>query len=439
MNKPGLDLAGPLCGDPADKHQEAWTMSTYRRNITLGGLAVMALLLGVWLRPAWVQETQSPPASTVRSAVSSPVIPPTAPSPLYVDYAVPDTMTLCGESFPLHIQDVYERLDYELTMAVHGPIQVFLWMKRAGRYFPYIQKRLAAEGLPDDLKYLAVAESDLRPLVSSPARATGTWQFMSFTGTRYGLKKDNDFDERLHFERSTEAAIRYLKMLKGMFGKWTLAMAAYNCGEGCVGKEIQEQGVNDYFRLDLPNETERYVYRIAAIKIILQNPEKYGFYMPPVRVYQPLKVDTVQVNLTREVHFTAAAKAIGTDYKVLKELNPEILGRHLPRGSYGIIVPAGLGAKMSAFLNSAAPASGPASETPSPAAPPAAPVSPETPSVKPPPAAATPAAARYYTVRPGDTIFKVSQQTGVPVETIRRLNNIQGNILLVGQKLKLTP
>ena len=225
--------------------------------------------------------------------------------------------------------------------------------ERAGRYFPHIERRLAEEGLPNDLKYLAVAESDLRSHVSSPARACGTWQFMPSTGTIYGLRRDKEFDDRYNFFWSTEAAIKYLKRLKRMFGKWTLAMASYNCGEGRVAGAIKEQGVRDYFQLNLPYETERYIFRIAAIKIIMENPERYGFRMPTDRAYKPIPAEIIAVNLDREVHITDAAKSAGLTYKAIKEMNPEIKGDYLPKGTYTIRVPLGAAKKMSAFLGSA--------------------------------------------------------------------------------------
>ncbi|MFH1091635.1 MAG: transglycosylase SLT domain-containing protein, partial [Pseudomonadota bacterium] len=335
--------------------------------------------------------------------------------PVIVDFPLPSKVVLCGEAFPLQVRDVYERLDMEFTIAVHSRSQVFLWMRRAGRYFPHIEKRLKAAGLPDDLKYLAVAESDLRSHVTSPAQARGTWQFIASTGQRHGLVKNKNFDERLNFELSTEAAISYLVQLKAMFGTWTLAMAAYNCGEGCVAQAIKEQEINDYFRLDLPYETERYVYRIAAIKMILENPQRYGYTFPPERTYKPMPQEMVSVNLSGEVHLTRVAKAIGTDYKVLKELNPQILGTHLPEGTYSLAVPAGLGAKTTAFLNELKkPAAGVAGGPPAPKT-----------------------EAKYYVVKPGDTLTQISMRTGVPVEALCRLNNIQGSNIWSGQRLKL--
>ncbi|MEW5724519.1 MAG: transglycosylase SLT domain-containing protein, partial [Thermodesulfobacteriota bacterium] len=336
-------------------------------------------------------------------------------TPAYIpDYQLPEQITICGETIPLENRDVYERMDYEFLLAAHSRLQVFLWLRRAARYFPYIEKKLAEEGLPQDLKYLAVAESDLRPTVRSPANAVGVWQFMQFTAKKYGLRKDEDFDERQHFERSTDAALKYLRRLHDMFGTWTLAMAAYNCGEGCVGKAVKEQEVRDYFRLYLPAETMRYVFRIAAVKILVENPDKYGYRMDPGLVYPPLTVDEVTVDLAQEVHLTRAAKAIGTDFKVLKELNPWILGSHLPQGRYNLWTPVGLGDQLVAFLKSTAPAA--TDKTGS---------------------GGGSSVVASYTVHRGDTLFKISRQTGVPVETLRELNNIHGDELLVGQQIRL--
>jgi len=148
----------------------------------------------------------------------------------YNDVALPPAVVLCGEPLPLNDRQVWESLDREFTIAVWNRAQVFLWLKRAGRYFPFIEAKLAAAGMPDDLKYLAVAESDLQSHVRSPAGAMGTWQFMDRTAQGHGLEKNQQLDERRNFERSTAAALSYLQALRRQFGSWTLAMAAYNCG-----------------------------------------------------------------------------------------------------------------------------------------------------------------------------------------------------------------
>lgn len=374
---------------------------------------IIAVLVALALISAGVARAQ-----TAAAPAPAPAAPAGPSLPYFIDYPVPDQVTLCGEKFPLKNRDVYERLDMELTIAAHAHAQVFLWIKRAGRYFPHIERRLAEEGLPDDLKYLAVAESDLRSHVSSPARACGTWQFMPSTGTIYGLRRDKEFDDRYNFFWSTEGAIKYLKRLKGMFGKWTLAMASYNCGEGRVMGAIKDQGIRDYFQLNLPYETERYIFRIAAIKIIMENPEKYGFQIPSDRAYKPIPAEIIAVNLNREVHITDAAKSAGLTYKAVKEMNPEIIGDFLPKGNYTIRVPLGTAKKMSAFLGSAKPV--PALSSPPKSAP------------------ETQASGRnVYTVRKGDTLAGIARSTGVPVNRLKQLNNISGSQIHPGQKLRL--
>ncbi|MBT8406955.1 MAG: lytic transglycosylase domain-containing protein, partial [Deltaproteobacteria bacterium] len=152
---------------------------------------------------------------------------PTAPE-LLPDFPLPGSINVCGESIPLENRRVLEMLDREFTIAVWDRAQVFLWLKRTGRYFPYIEEKLAEAGMPDELKYMAVAESALITDIKSRKRAVGLWQFMSRTGRRYGLRKNRSLDERLDFEQSTEAAIKYLQRLHDKFDNWTLALAAYN-------------------------------------------------------------------------------------------------------------------------------------------------------------------------------------------------------------------
>ena len=324
---------------------------------------------------------------------------------------------------PLENPDVVEMLDREFTITVWDHGRVFMLLKRAARYFPFIEKALRDAGMPDDLKYLAVAESSLLPYARSTSGALGHWQFISETGQKKGLRKDQSVDERMAPERSTEAAILYLTQLKEMFGSWTLAMAAYNCGENRVQKEIAEQKVSDYYRLNLPMETERYIFRIAAIKIILENPRRYGYLLPDDQLYRPLKFDTVTVSISSSVHITDLAQAIGADFKVIKELNPEWLGYYLPTGQYSLKVPAGSGRNALAaiaLLNNGAPAT----ERPNPNSRPAPVIN---------------SSQSVYVVQQGDTLSRISNLTGVPVERIKALNGIPDSHIEVGQKLKLVP
>ena len=346
------------------------------------------------------------------------IIPPSThaqekPPVLFHDFALPKSLILCGERVPLENPYVLEMLDRELTIAAWDRAQVFMWLKRAGRYFPYIERRLREEGMPDDLKYLAVAESALIAHIRSRKGALGTWQFMPHTARRNGLRKDRAMDERRSFERSTDAALKYLKAMKEMFGSWALAMAAYNCGEDRMKKEIKIQRVQDYYRLNLPLETERYVFRIAAAKLIMEDPEAYGYALPKERVYKPLSVDIIEVHIRAPVHIADVAQKMGTDYKVLKELNPQIQGYDFPAGRYSLRAPSGMGPKMAAVLKQSG--SNTSHRT-----------------------AREPDDNRYE-VQPGDTLGHISQRTGVSVETLKELNGLEDSTIRVGQRLRLSP
>jgi membrane-bound lytic murein transglycosylase D len=330
--------------------------------------------------------------------------------PIFRDFALPKALSICGEPMPLDNQAVLERLDRELTFSAWDQAQVFMWIKRSGRYFPILEQKLRQTGMPDDLKYVAVAESSLVTNVRSSAGALGPWQFMAQTGQKHGLLKDQWVDERLNFELSTDAALRYLQNLKEMFGSWALALAAYNGGEIRIKKEIEEQKVKDFYRLVLSGETERFIFRIGAIKLILENPERYGYIVDKARVYKPIDSDAVPVNIQTPIHIAEVALALGTDFKAIKELNPQILGYELPPGSYTLRVPVGLGVKTAELLKepSLTPHKGEnmLSET-------------------------------YYVVRPGDSLARISNKTGIPVDVLRRINGIQGSHITVGQKLRL--
>jgi hypothetical protein len=242
-------------------------------------------------------------------------------------------------------------LDREFTIAVWNRAQVIMWLKRGGRYFPFIEKKLTEAGMPLDLKYLAVAESNLLPTVRSRKGAVGTWQFIPKTARLNGLRVDRTIDERRSLQRSTEAAIKYLLRLKDLFGSWTLALAGYNCGEKTLEREIEEQHVVDYYRLNLPLETERFIFRIAAIKIIMENPERYGYNIAPQHLYEPIHHDTLLVTAKTSIHLASMARALGMDFKVIKEMNLHIFGYQLPKGSYHVYVPSGFGPKLAEIIS----------------------------------------------------------------------------------------
>jgi len=276
----------------------------------------------------------SPPASPT-GGLAAPAIVPYIPPPNSID--------LCGERVPLDRQDVYERFDKEFTLVVYNHAQVYLWLKRMERYFPAIEERLRYYNLPDDLKYVAIVESDLLPNACSPKGAAGPWQFMPGTGAAYGLEKRGSVDKRYDFERATDSAFLLLNDLYKKYHNWSLAIAAYNCGDKRIIDESRIQGVRSYYDLRLPQETERYVFRILAVKAVLSNPSQFGYELPKGWGYQELKSDLVKVSLSRPVPIQTIASSAGTTYREIKRLNPIFRSDDIPAGNYEIKLPPGTG------------------------------------------------------------------------------------------------
>lgn len=250
----------------------------------------------------------------------------------------------CGEPAPMDNPEVRERFEREFLLSLWNQPQVILWLKRSKRYFSIIEPMLKSAGLPDDLKYLAIAESSLRPHAGSSKGAMGFWQFIPSTGRRYGLTIDSSKDERRNIFRATEAAIAYFKDLREKFRSWTLATAAYNMGENGLMAEVLEQQTDNYYLLYLPLETQNYLFRIIAIKLICTRPENFGFNLIPGDYYPPLAFDRVRIECTGETPIRLVAQAAGTQFKVIKDLNPEIRGYYLAQGTHEILVPKGASA-----------------------------------------------------------------------------------------------
>jgi membrane-bound lytic murein transglycosylase D len=253
-------------------------------------------------------------------------------------------LTFCREPVPMDSREVKERFEKEFLLSLWDRPQVVLWLKRSKRYLPYIEKMLKKNGLPDDLKYVAVAESALRPHAGSKKGAMGFWQFMRQTGRRYGLTVNRRIDERRNLFASTGAAVKYFRDLHEEFGSWTLAAAAYNMGERGLMSEILEQQTDDYYQLYLPLETQRFLFRILSIKAILSNPEKFGFKLKKADYYRPIAFDRVRVKSVGEVPVRIVAEAARTRFKVIKDLNPEIRGHYLASGTHVILIPKGASA-----------------------------------------------------------------------------------------------
>jgi len=254
---------------------------------------------------------------------------------------LPKTYTLFGEKVPLEEWDIRERFDRELLVNTFMQGTTCYIIKLMGRYIPMIEERLKANGVPDDFKYLCIAESALQNQTSK-AGAVGFWQFMRGTAPSFGLYIDNEVDERYHPEKSTDAACAYLKQAYAKFGNWTAAAASYNCGMGGYNSAMTSQGESSFYNLQLPEETMRYIFRIAALKYILSDPARSGFLLDEEDVYHPVKLKKVSIEYGIG-DLVQYAKNKGTTYKMIKLLNPWMRERYLNNSknrSYTIYLPA---------------------------------------------------------------------------------------------------
>lgn len=248
---------------------------------------------------------------------------------------------VCGQEIPYHQPEIRERLEKEVMLALWNRPQVILWLKRANRYFPHIEKILEEAGLPADMKYVPVVESALRAHAQSGKGAVGYWQFLRGTARNYGLRVDDQVDERRNIFKSTRAAALYMKTLKEAFGSYLLALAAYNMGEFGLAAEIEIQESQSFFSLYLPLETQRYVFKIAAAKLIMENPGAFGFHLQAQDLYPLFAYSEIRFNMSRKTPLTLISSAAGISFKTLKDYNPELRGYDLAPGKMVVLVPKG--------------------------------------------------------------------------------------------------
>ena len=253
---------------------------------------------------------------------------------------LPDTLRFAGESFDITSPDLRERLDRELLVNTYWQSNMMLLLKRSNKFFPIIERVLKEEGIPIDFKYLAVIESGLENVIS-PAGAKGFWQIMSTTGRDFGMEINSNVDERYHLEFSTKVAAKYLKRAKEKFGSWALAAAAYNRGINGIQRNLTTQKASNYFDLFLGQETSRYLFRIFAVKEIIENPIKYGYVFEQKDLYQhiPVRLHGIDTPINNLASF---AKKMGVNYKLLKIHNPWLIQNHLNNKSrkyYEIAIP----------------------------------------------------------------------------------------------------
>ncbi|MDY0376039.1 MAG: transglycosylase SLT domain-containing protein [Desulfobacterium sp.] len=319
-----------------------------------------------------------------------------------------DPFFFCEDKVPVEDFDVRERLEKEVLLALWDRAQVVLWLKRASRYFPHIESVLKQEGLPDDLKYIAVIESGLRPHAGSSMGAIGFWQFMRSTGKNHGLRVDSMVDERRNIFTSTRAACQYLKNLKEMFGSWSLAAAAYNMGENGLAAEIKKQGTADYYSLYLPLETQGYVLKIVAAKEIMKNPEKYGFVLSGEDYYPQISFDRIEMVLDYEIPVAVIAQAARTSFKEIKDLNPDIRGDFVSEGKRTILIPAQRSEEFSSRLPGLVKAWKEKSGT------------------------------ALHVVKKGDSLSTIAQQYQMSLGELLRLNNLTlSSLIHPGDRLKV--
>jgi membrane-bound lytic murein transglycosylase D len=233
---------------------------------------------------------------------------------------IPSELEFAGEPVPLDQQDIHESLDREMLVNTYFHSQTILYIKRANRHFPTIEKILKRYDIPDDFKYLALAESGLTQAVS-PAGAVGFWQILEGTAKEYGLEVNGEIDERYHIEKSTEAACKYLLQSYKTYGNWTMAAASYNAGRRGIDRQVDRQKAKNYYDLLLTEETSRYIFRILSYKLILSDPSSYGFHIGKNELYPVIPVYEVTID-DAVPDFADFARRYGINYKILKLFNP---------------------------------------------------------------------------------------------------------------------
>lgn len=260
---------------------------------------------------------------------------------LFTSVELPNKLTFAGEKVPLEYFDVRENLDRELLSTVYFHSQTIRYIKNAPRYFSIIEPILKSHGIPEDFKYLAVAESGFDPRAVSPSKAVGLWQILEASAKENGLEINAEVDERYHIEKSTEAACRILKSAYDRFGSWSLVAAAYNGGRTRVVSQMNNQKVRSYYDLLFVEETTRYVFRILSFKLVMEDPEKYGFSVEKDQFYPIIETKSVEVKGPVS-DWADFALENGINYKILKMFNPwlrDTLLKNPTRKTYILKIP----------------------------------------------------------------------------------------------------
>jgi hypothetical protein len=288
----------------------------------------------------------------LREIANRPVSAP-APESVLRRFPVPSELEFCGERIPLERAAVHQRFEEEWTRFLVNQHWVIKWNRRSRDVFPYVEQQLAAANLPDDLKYVLVVESGLEARAASGAGATGWWQFIRSTGQRYGLRRNNTVDERRDLGLATKAAMAYFTELHEEFQSWPLALSAYNAGEKRVRDEIEDQGEENFYDLSLPRETEAYWFKAAVVKVLFENPDRYGLDLPE-DPWVATVCDTLQIRVKRDrLYIRDIAAAAQISYREFRELNPGFRRTWLPPGPHRIVLPQDSADRLAAKLDGA--------------------------------------------------------------------------------------
>jgi len=268
--------------------------------------------------------------------------PVTRPIQVATPFVLPDEMTFAGEKVPLQNFDTRESLDKEILVNAYWHSRTLLVLKKSKRYFATIEPVLKKYGIPEDFKYIPLAESGFENTVS-PAGACGVWQLLEGTGKEYGLEVNKEVDERYHLEKATEVACKFFLESYNLYKNWTLAAASYNVGRKGIDYQISRQKVSNYYDLLLNEETARYVFRILAFKLIAENPQQFGFQLDEDDYYPTLPMTELKVD-TGISDIALFAGQYGINYKLLKLFNPWLRENYLTnteKKTYIIRIPEG--------------------------------------------------------------------------------------------------
>jgi len=252
---------------------------------------------------------------------------------------LPDVLMICDKKVPITRYDIKERFEREFFQFLENKGLMMIVIKRYFKYYNMINEETKRMNVPSDLIYLVVTESYLNPRALSRANAAGMWQFIKETGKREGLYINDSVDERYNMKKATRSALTHLKRLYGEFNDWLIAMAAYNAGAGRLREAIEHQDTRDFFELYLPEETERYIFRVLALKEIIVNRERYGLNLSEKDLYVPVNIYEVVLETDREIHTSVIAKCMDVSYKTFRDYNLHIRRYRLPKGAYNINVP----------------------------------------------------------------------------------------------------